>query len=286
MKRTLRDRRRIAGGPVRSPHSRRPGGRPVVPGGPAVAEAAAQSLAARIGHRRRGRCAGSHLGRAPRLRLDDRAHGDRRGDHAEDVRRVLRAGAAGARVRRGGQRCVEPLGRTRRQVRVAGVAGRHRGRRERIVWITAAGPPEIPGSGNATARAAAAALATAPPRLPAHGDRRRAAVRSRGGTIAATGAQGRGGGRGAAPPKPQDAHVLKFSRTGEFLLQIGKAGRAGRRRQHDRRSTGRRASTSIPPRIEVYVADGFGNHRVVVFDAATGAYKRHWVGSGDARSRP
>ena len=34
----------------------------------------------------------------------------------------------------------------------------------------------------------------------------------------------------------------------------------------------------MPRRIEVYVADGFVNHRVVVFDAATGAYKRHWTG--------
>ena len=30
---------------------------------------------------------------------------------------------------------------------------------------------------------------------------------------------------------------------------------------------------------EVYVADGFVNRRVVVFDATTGAYKRHWGGS-------
>ena len=31
---------------------------------------------------------------------------------------------------------------------------------------------------------------------------------------------------------------------------------------------------------EVYVADGFGNKRVVVFDATTGAYKRQWNGAG------
>jgi DNA-binding beta-propeller fold protein YncE len=31
---------------------------------------------------------------------------------------------------------------------------------------------------------------------------------------------------------------------------------------------------------EVYVADGLGNHRVVVFDADTGAYKRHWGAYG------
>ena len=31
---------------------------------------------------------------------------------------------------------------------------------------------------------------------------------------------------------------------------------------------------------EVYIADS-GNHRIVVFDSNTGAYKRHWGGSGD-----
>ena len=31
---------------------------------------------------------------------------------------------------------------------------------------------------------------------------------------------------------------------------------------------------------ELYVADGYGNHRVIVFDAATGAYKRHWGAYG------
>ena len=36
---------------------------------------------------------------------------------------------------------------------------------------------------------------------------------------------------------------------------------------------------------ELYVADGYGNRRVVVFDCKTGAYKRHW-GAYGARSRP
>src|SRR5581483_6641478 len=31
---------------------------------------------------------------------------------------------------------------------------------------------------------------------------------------------------------------------------------------------------------EVYIADGYGNHRVIVFDATTGAYKRHWGAYG------
>ena len=72
--------------------------------------------------------------------------------------------------------------------------------------------------------------------------------------------------------------MLKFSRTGEFLLQIGKAGAPG-----DNDSTtalNRPAGVDVDAAAnEVYVADGFVNHRVVVFDATTGAYKRHWGGA-------
>ena len=62
--------------------------------------------------------------------------------------------------------------------------------------------------------------------------RQRRAGRARPRTAATTAAplRRRRTGAGAAttaPPKPQDAHVLKFSRKGEFLLQIGKAGAPG-----------------------------------------------------------
>jgi DNA-binding beta-propeller fold protein YncE len=129
------------------------------------------------------------------------------------------------------------------------------------VWITAAGPPEIPGSANATAgrgRAAGGGTAAAP---------------AAGAPAAARG--------GAAPPKPQDAHVLKFSRTGGFLLQIGKAGAPG----DNDSTTGLNRPTGVSVDAaanEVYVADGFGNRRVIVFDATTGAYKRHWSRAGDS----
>jgi DNA-binding beta-propeller fold protein YncE len=164
------------------------------------------------------------------------------------------------------------------------------------VWITAAGPPEIPGSANASAgrgRAGGTGAAGAGRAVTGGG------AAEGGGTIAVTpaagqpaaaagaaGGQGRaggggGGGRGNAPPKPTDAHVLKFSRTGEFLLQIGKAGTTG-----DNASTtalNRPAGVDLDPSGgEVYVADGFVNQRVVVFDAATGAYKRQISGSGEA----
>ena len=131
------------------------------------------------------------------------------------------------------------------------------------VWIAAAGPPEIPGSANARAGGGT----------------------NRGGTTTATTttAQGRGTAA-AAPPRPVDAHVLKFSRTGEFLLQIGKAGAPGA--DDSTTALHRPAGTAVDVAAnEVYVADGFVNRRVVVFDATTGAYKRHWAGSGEDQFR-
>ena len=34
------------------------------------------------------------------------------------------------------------------------------------------------------------------------------------------------------------------------------------------------------PTNELFVADGYFNHRIIVFDAETGAYKRHWGAYG------
>jgi DNA-binding beta-propeller fold protein YncE len=74
--------------------------------------------------------------------------------------------------------------------------------------------------------------------------------------------------------------VLKFSPKGEFLLQIGKAGAPGG--SDSTTALDRPAGVDVDPSgAEVYVADGFVNRRVAVFDAATGAYKRHWGGSGE-----
>jgi DNA-binding beta-propeller fold protein YncE len=88
---------------------------------------------------------------------------------------------------------------------------------------------------------------------------------------------GRGRGRGAAPaaPRPQDAHVLKFSRAGKFLLQIGQAGKS---EASDSKTLDRPLGVDVDG-SEVFVADA-GHQRVAVFDAATGAYKRHWGANG------
>lgn len=96
---------------------------------------------------------------------------------------------------------------------------------------------------------------------------------------AGRGGGGRGGGGGAAPaPPPEDAHVLKFSREGKFLLQIGKPGDTGA--PDSRTGLKRPAAVEVDSQAnEVFVADT-GNRRVVVFDATTGAYKRHWGAYG------
>ena len=79
---------------------------------------------------------------------------------------------------------------------------------------------------------------------------------------------------------PGDAHVLKFTGDGEFLLQIGRAGQSGG--SNDTENLGRPAAIEVDPiDNEVYIADGYGNRRVIVFDSETGEYKRHWGAFGE-----
>jgi DNA-binding beta-propeller fold protein YncE len=92
------------------------------------------------------------------------------------------------------------------------------------------------------------------------------------GSASPTGAAGQG-------PPPADAHVLKFSRDGKFLLQIGQPGKI--EGSFSKTTLNRPAGFSLDASAnEVYVADGLGNRRVVVFDSETGGYKRHWGAYG------
>lgn len=78
---------------------------------------------------------------------------------------------------------------------------------------------------------------------------------------------------------PADHHVLKFTRDGKFLLQIGRPGKS--QGSNSRTQLGRPAAIeSSKEANEIYVGDGYGNRRVIVFDATTGAYKRHWGAYG------
>jgi DNA-binding beta-propeller fold protein YncE len=92
-------------------------------------------------------------------------------------------------------------------------------------------------------------------------------------------AAGARGGGAAKPPAPVDAHVLKFSRDGTFLLQIGTPGKM---EGPDSQTTLNRPSAVAYDAAanEVFVADT-GNRRIVVFDADKGTYKRHWFAYGE-----
>ena len=77
----------------------------------------------------------------------------------------------------------------------------------------------------------------------------------------------------------KDAHILKFTRDGRFLMQIGRQGKGTG--SNDTQNLGAAANMIVdPPANELYVADGYVNHRIIVFDATTGAYKRHWGAYG------
>lgn len=77
-----------------------------------------------------------------------------------------------------------------------------------------------------------------------------------------------------------DSHVIyKFTRDGKHLLTVGEKNKTGG--SNDTRRLGRPAGIAIDPDAnEVFVADGYLNRRVIVIDAQTGAYKRHWGAYG------
>ena len=76
-----------------------------------------------------------------------------------------------------------------------------------------------------------------------------------------------------------DQVVLKLTREGELLLRLGRRGRTGG--SADTTLLGRPADMAVDLAArEVYLADGYGNRRVIVFDSETGAYKRHWGAYG------
>lgn len=83
------------------------------------------------------------------------------------------------------------------------------------------------------------------------------------------------GGNGA-----KDAHLLKFTKDGKFLMQVGNYGKnAG---SNSLENFGRVAKIWVDPKTnEAYVADGYRNKRVAVLDADTGKMKRYWGAYGN-----
>ena len=76
-----------------------------------------------------------------------------------------------------------------------------------------------------------------------------------------------------------DGQLLKFTMSGKFLLQIGKPGSGNDSNSKERLGSPADVAVDVVER-EVFAADGYANHRVVVFDSETGAYKRHWGAYG------
>jgi DNA-binding beta-propeller fold protein YncE len=89
-----------------------------------------------------------------------------------------------------------------------------------------------------------------------------------------------GNGRGKDPKLYNDNMVLKFTQSGKFLMQIGHPGKS--QGSNDVENVKGAAKLFVDAKTnELYVADGYGNKRVAVFDAETGKYKRHWGAYGN-----
>jgi len=75
--------------------------------------------------------------------------------------------------------------------------------------------------------------------------------------------------------------VMKFTRDGQHLMTLGEYDVNGG--SADTALLGGPAGIWVDPETnEVFIADGYRNRRVIVFDGDTGAYLRHWGAYGEA----
>ena len=73
--------------------------------------------------------------------------------------------------------------------------------------------------------------------------------------------------------------ILKFTRDGEFVMQLGET---ATRTNADTENLWSPADMFVHEATnELFVADGYGNKRIIVFDADTGAFKRMWGAFGN-----
>ena len=78
----------------------------------------------------------------------------------------------------------------------------------------------------------------------------------------------------------RDHQLLKFTQAGKFVIQIGHSGQS--KGNKDTSNLKGPADVWIYPKTnELFVADGYGNRRVIVFDPETGAFKRMWGAFGN-----
>ena len=80
-----------------------------------------------------------------------------------------------------------------------------------------------------------------------------------------------------------DSQILKFTRDGRFLMEIGSPGQETN--SNSTEHFGRVAKISFDAAgDEAYIADGYRNRRVAVLDANTGEFKRYWGAYGNTPS--
>src|SRR5215467_319017 len=91
---------------------------------------------------------------------------------------------------------------------------------------------------------------------------------------------GRAGWPRSTTPGNSDDMIMKFTKAGKLVMQIG----------HRGQSTGNLDTENVHQATdvfvdtqakEVFVADGYGNKRVIVFDSETGKFKRMWGAFGN-----
>jgi DNA-binding beta-propeller fold protein YncE len=77
-----------------------------------------------------------------------------------------------------------------------------------------------------------------------------------------------------------DDQILKFTKDGKFVMQIGHGGK--KKTNQDTEDFWEPADVFVYPKTnELFVADGYRNKRVIVLDADTGAFKRMWGAFGN-----
>jgi len=99
---------------------------------------------------------------------------------------------------------------------------------------------------------------------------------------------------GSAPVAPSlrklnDDMIIKFTSQGKFLLQIGGRDKSPTSQNppvvggnRDTKSFHQPTDVFVYPRTnEAFISDGYGNRRVIVLDADTGAFKRLWGAFGN-----
>ncbi|HUR32489.1 MAG TPA: hypothetical protein VM032_01755 [Vicinamibacterales bacterium] len=90
-----------------------------------------------------------------------------------------------------------------------------------------------------------------------------------------------------APSFGNDSHVLKFKRDGTFVYQIGTPGAKGPNSNDTRGGVNGTpqpylvADMNVDAKTDLmYIADGYGNRRILIVDAATGKYVGHFGAYG------